>query len=456
MAKLGPRDLPALHRLLAAPEIAGLASRYPRERVRDALREELAELRQRLARDEGIAAADLLPARIAAAAERRLGYLSGEGPRRVINATGVVLHTNLGRAPIAPSAAQAAARAAAGYSDLEFQRESGRRGSRQDHLEGLLRRLTGAPAALVVNNNAAAVFLLLRTFALGRETVISRGELVEIGGSFRIPDVLSESGSILREVGTTNRTHLRDYERAIGPETAALLRVHPSNFRQVGFTARVAGEELAALAHREGILFLEDLGSGALVPIADEPTAMDVLGFGADLVTMSGDKLLGGPQAGIVLGREDLVARLKGAPLYRALRPDKMTIAALAETLRLYLRAGGEGVPAVRMLQLGEPELRAAAGRLAARLRRAGVACRVVPMSGRAGGGSLPETALPSWGVALAHDDLEGLHRRLRLGAPGVVGRIEGERLLLDVRTLLPGEAGEVAAAVAKAFAVKA
>ena len=456
MGNVRPRDLPALHRLLGEAEIAEIASRYPRERLRDALREVLEELRQRIGHGEDVPAQALTPAAIAQDTLRRLDYLDSDGLWHVINATGVVLHTNLGRAPLAPRAAQAAARAGAGYSDLEFDRESGRRGSRQDHLEGLLRRLTGAPAALVVNNNAAAVFLVLRTLAAGRETVISRGELVEIGGSFRIPDVLRESGSILREVGTTNRTHLRDYEGAIGPDTAALLRVHPSNFRQIGFTARVEGEELARLAGAAGILFLEDLGSGALAALADEPTVMDVLRSGADIVTMSGDKLLGGPQAGIVLGREDLVARLRRAPLYRALRPDKMTIAALAETLRLYLAVGPQAVPAVRMLQSGERELKRLANGLGGRLRTAGVACRVVPLAGRAGGGSLPETTLPSWGVALEADDLEGLHRRLRLGRPSVVGRIEGERLLLDVRTVLPGETAELVAAVVAAYSPNA
>ncbi len=456
MGTVRPRDLPALHRLLVAPEIAELGRRFPRALLRDALREVLSDLRGRIARGEEVPAQAVTEAAIAQETLHRLDYLEQDGLRRVINATGVVLHTNLGRAPLAPRAAQAAARAGVGYSDLEFDRETGRRGSRQDHLEGLLRRLTGAPAALVVNNNAAAVFLVLRTLAAGRETVISRGELVEIGGSFRIPDVLRESGSVLREVGTTNRTHLRDYEGAIGPETAALLRVHPSNFRQIGFTARVEGEELARLARDAGILFLEDLGSGALAAFADEPTVTDVLRSGADVVTMSGDKLLGGPQAGIVLGREDIVARLRRAPLYRALRPDKMTIAALAETLRLYLADGPQAVPTVRMLRSGEGELKSLARSLGSRLRRARVPCKVVPLAGRAGGGSLPETALPSWGVALAADDLEGLHRRLRLGRPSVVGRIEGDRLLLDVRTVLPGETAELVAAVAAAYSPNA
>ncbi len=456
MAPLRMRDLPALHRLIAAPEIEELAQRYPRERVRDALRETVEDMRQRIARGEALAAETVAPARIAEATLRRLDYLDDDGLRHVINATGVVLHTNLGRAPLAPSAAQAAARAGSGYSDLEFDRESGRRGSRQDHLEGLLRRLAGAPAALVVNNNAAAVFLVLRTLAAGRETVISRGELVEIGGSFRIPDVLRESGSILHEVGTTNRTHLRDYEQAIDADTAALLRVHPSNFRQIGFTLRVEGEELAALAHDRGILFLEDLGSGALTTLGDEPTVQRVLASGADIVTMSGDKLLGGPQAGIILGREDLVAELRRAPLYRALRPDKMTIAALAETLRLYLMDGRDAVPAVRMLEAPAVTLKAAAMRLRGRMRRAGVACELVALAGRAGGGSLPETALPSWGVALSAADLEELHRRLRLGRPAVVGRIEDDHLLFDVRTILPGEEGDLVQAVAAAYTLNA
>ena len=455
MADLRMRDLPALHRLLAAVEVEELSGRYPRTRVREAMREVLADLRRHIERGDQVPAEAIAPGTIAEETRRRLDYLD-DGLRHVINATGVVLHTNLGRAPLAPSAARAAAGAGGGYSDLEFDRASGRRGSRQDHLESLLCRLTGAPAALVVNNNAAAVFLVLRTFATGRETVISRGELVEIGESFRIPDVMRESGSLLREVGTTNRTHLRDYEQAIGQDTAALLRVHPSNFRQIGFTARVEGEVLAGLAHRSGVLFVEDLGSGALVPLGDEPTVAAVLASGADLVTMSGDKLLGGPQAGIVLGREELVAQLRRAPLYRAMRPDKMTIAALAETLRLYLMEGPDTVPALRMLRATEDELKAAARALRRKLRRAGVTCELVALEGRAGGGSLPETTLPSWGVALGGEDLEGLHRRLRIGRPSVVGRIEGERLLLDVRTVLPGEDDELARAVARAYALNA
>ena len=449
---VGPRDLPALHRLLASREVGEALGAYPPSEVRRALRETLAELRGRLREGAQPEPAALSPAGLALAARARLRYLDEPALRTVINATGVVLHTNLGRAPLAEAAAQAAARAAAGYVDLEFDLGRGTRGSRQEHLEPLLCRISGAGAALVVNNNAAAVLLVLRALAAGRETVISRGELVEIGGSFRIPDVLAESGSVLREVGTTNRTHLRDYERAIGPETAMLLRVHPSNFRQVGFTARVDGAELAELAHRRGLLFVEDLGSGALTPLGDEPTVQDVLGSGADIVTLSGDKLLGGPQAGIVLGRPELVAELRQAPLYRALRPDKMQVAALAETLRLYL-AGGSGVPALAMLRAEPGELRRRAEGLRARLARSGVPAKVVPLAGRAGGGALPETELPSFGVEIAPQDPQALHECLRRGRPAVVARIEDERLLLDVRTVLPGQEAALAQAVAAAWA---
>ncbi|MDA8346791.1 MAG: L-seryl-tRNA(Sec) selenium transferase [Thermaerobacter sp.] len=455
MASLRLRDLPALHRVLQHPEVQALLAEYPQALVHDALRAELEGLRRRLQAGEAVAAELADPSALAKSAREGLGWLSRPALRGVINATGVVVHTNLGRAPLARTAAQAAADAAARYVDLEFDLEEGRRGSRQDHLEPLLCRLTGAESALVVNNNAAAVFLVLATLARGREVVLSRGELVEIGGSFRIPDVMAESGALLREVGTTNRTHLRDYVEAVGPETAALLRVHPSNFRQIGFTARVNGDELAKAARAAGVLFLEDLGSGALLPVGDEPTVGSVLESGADLLTMSGDKLVGGPQAGIILGRRDLVERLRKAPLYRALRPDKMTVAALAETVRLYLRGEEMAVPVYAMLAAQPHALRRRAQALRRRLRGLGVDSALVPLYGRAGGGALPESPLPSYGVALAHDSPDDLHHRMRLGDPPVIGRIEEDRLVLDVRTVLAHQEDALARAVATAWAAR-
>ncbi len=447
---LRPRDLPALHRVLQHPDAAPLLAEFPKALAHDALRQELSALRGRLEAGESLEEQEAEPAVLIGRARDALGWLERPALRGVINATGVVVHTNLGRAPLATTAAEAARAAAERYVDLEYDLAEGRRGSRQDHVEPLLRRLTGAEAALVVNNNAAAVLLVLAALARGREVVISRGELVEIGGSFRIPDVLRESGAILVEVGTTNRTHLRDYEGATTPETAALLRVHPSNFRQTGFTARVQGEDLARVAHAAGVLFLEDLGSGALTSIGDEPTVGEVLASGADLVTLSGDKLVGGPQAGIILGRRDLVARLRGAPLYRALRPDKMTVAALAETVRLYLRGEQLAVPVAAMLFADPAALRRRAQRLRRRLVALGVGSDLVPLEGRAGGGALPESPLPSFGVALQGAP-DALHERLRLGDPAVIGRIEDDRVVLDVRTLLPREDEALARAVADA-----
>jgi L-seryl-tRNA(Ser) seleniumtransferase len=364
--------------------------------------------------------------------------------RRAINATGVVVHTNLGRAPLAEAALDEIVRTAAGYSNLEYDLDSGARGSRQDHVAGILRRLTGAEAALVVNNNAAAVMLALAALAEGREVLVSRGELIEIGDGFRIPDVLARSGAILHEVGTTNRTRASDYERAVGPETALLLRVHQSNFRVLGFTEQPSVKELAAVARRHDLPLVDDLGSGAFFPFEDEPSAQDSLAAGADLACFSGDKLLGGPQAGVIVGRADLVERLRRHPLQRALRADKLTLAALEGTLRLYLdpvRAARE-IPVLRMLGDDVRSVRARAERLAAL-----TGGEVEETVGRVGGGALPLAELPSFACAVA----EELARPLRLGDPPVVGVVRDGRLLLDCRTLTDAEVEEVAAAVTAA-----
>jgi L-seryl-tRNA(Ser) seleniumtransferase len=358
--------------------------------------------------------------------------------RRVLNATGVIVHTNLGRAPLADAALDHVRETARGYSNLEYDLSTGSRGSRQDHVASILRRLTGAEAALVVNNNAAAVLLALAALAEGREVVVSRGELIEIGDGFRIPDVLARSGARLVEVGTTNRTRAADYERAIGPETAVLLRVHQSNFRVVGFTEQPRVEELAAVARRHELPLVDDLGSGVLTELTDEPSARNALASGADLVCFSGDKLLGGPQAGIVVGRADLVERLRRHPLQRALRADKLTLAALEGTLLAYLDKPRR-IPVLRMLREPAEVVQARAERLAEL-----VGGSVEETVARVGGGALPLAELPSFACAVD----ESLAVPLRLGDPSVVGILRDGKLLLDCRTLRDDELPDLAAAV--------
>jgi L-seryl-tRNA(Ser) seleniumtransferase len=397
----------------------------------DAARSVLARAREeiRAGRDPGDLAALML------------GELEGArrpSLRRVLNATGVIVHTNLGRAPLATEALARVHEVARGYSNLELDLDDGTRGSRQDHLASLVRRLTGAEAALVVNNNAAAVLLALAALAEGREVVVSRGELVEIGDGFRIPDVLARSGARLVEVGTTNRTRDADYERAIGPDTALLLRVHQSNFRLVGFTELPHVADVAAVAHAHGLPLVDDLGSGVLADVPGEPSARESLAAGADLVCFSGDKLLGGPQAGIVAGRADLVEQLRRHPLQRALRVDKLTLAALEGTLLLHLDMP-ERVPVLSMLGEDVEVVRARATRLA-ELTRGTVEETVA----RVGGGALPLAELPSFACALD----ESLARPLREGEPPVVGIVRDGKLLLDCRTLADDELDEIAAAV--------
>ena len=369
--------------------------------------------------------------------------------RRALNATGVVVHTNLGRAPLPEAALERVREVGRGYSNLEYDLSAGTRGSRQDHVAGILRRLTGAEAALVVNNNAAAVLLALAALAEGRDVLVSRGELIEIGDGFRIPDVLARSGARLVEVGTTNRTRAADYEQAIGPETAVILRVHQSNFRLVGFTELPSLAELAKVAQRHELPLVDDLGSGALSPsntvlLSEEPSVRESLEAGADLVCFSGDKLLGGPQAGIVVGNAELVERLRRHPLQRAVRADKLTLAALEGTLTLYLepeRALRE-VPVLRMALEDADAVRGRAVRLAEL-----TGGEVEETVGRIGGGALPLAELPSFACAVE----EELAAPLRSGEPPVVGVVRDGRLLLDCRTLSDAEAEEVAAAVTTA-----
>jgi L-seryl-tRNA(Ser) seleniumtransferase len=433
------RDLPAVDALLAAPQVAALAETHGRPLVVACARRALDRAREEIrAGGEPADPAELVAAEVRAALAPSL--------RRVLNATGVIVHTNLGRAPLPAAALDRAVEAGRGFSNLEYDLAAGTRGSRQAHCAAHVRALTGAEDSLVVNNNAAAVLLALAALAEGREVVVSRGELVEIGDGFRIPEVLARSGARLVEVGTTNRTRIADYERAVGEETAVLLRVHQSNFRIVGFTEQPPLAELAALARRRGLVLVDDLGSGVLEELGDEPSARESLASGADLVCFSGDKLLGGPQAGVVAGRADLVERLRRHPLQRALRPDKLTMAALEGTLALYrnpARARTE-IPVLRMLEEPAERVRARAERLAA-----ATGGELEETVGRVGGGALPLAELPSFACALP----EELAAPLRAGDPPVVGIVRDGRLLLDCRTLTDAEADEAAAAVAAARA---
>ena len=391
------------------------------------------------AREEIRAGAD--PGDLEARVREELTATRAPSLRRVLNATGVILHTNLGRAPLAEEALAQVVEAARGYSNLELDLREGSRGSRQDHVAAILRRLTGAEAALVVNNNAAAMLLALAALAEGREVIVSRGELIEIGDGFRIPDVLAHSGARLVEVGSTNRTRARDYEKAVRAETALILRVHQSNFRVVGFTELPRLEELAAVARRAGVPLLDDLGSGVLVELPGEPSARESLAAGADLVCFSGDKLLGGPQAGIVVGRGELIERLRRHPLQRAVRADKLTLAALEGTLRVYLDTP-ERIPVLRMLHEDSGGVRARAERLAKL-----VGGTVEETVGRVGGGALPLAELPSFACAIE----ESLAAPLREGDPPVIGIVRDGKLLLDCRTVADSEIDELAAAVAAA-----
>ncbi|MGN6216669.1 MAG: L-seryl-tRNA(Sec) selenium transferase [Solirubrobacterales bacterium] len=388
----------------------------------------------------------------AAAAGAHLARLTTPSLRRVVNATGVVLHTNLGRAPLAPAAVARVAEVAAGYSNLEYDLESGRRGSRGAHVEELLCELSGAEAALTVNNNAAAVMLALAALAGDGEVLVRRGELVEIGGSFRIPEILAHSGATLIEVGTTNRTRLSDYAVAIGARTTAILRVHQSNFRIVGFTEQPGAGELAALAHERGIAMVDDLGSGALEEVHDEPTVRTAVAAGADLVCCSGDKLLGGPQAGILAGRAEAVERCRRHPLARAMRLDKLQLAALEATLRLHRNEGRSALPALAMIEAPEGELRRRAEAMASAI---GDAAEVARESGAPGGGSLADVALEGY-VCLVDPGDRGANQlliRLRGNDPPVIARIVRGRVVLDPRTMSDEEAAIAAAAAREALA---
>jgi L-seryl-tRNA(Ser) seleniumtransferase len=438
------RSLPKVDVLLADARCTDLIEAYGRGPVAEAVREALEALRQTIlaGTDTIDIGTDILLDTVDAVLEE------GAQPSLcgVINGTGIVLHTNLGRAPLGLEVMDALIEAALEYTNLEYDLEAGRRGSRQAHVDTLLAQLTGAEAALVVNNNAAAVVLAVNTLARGGEVVTSRGELIEIGGSFRIPDVIETSEARLVETGTTNRTRAADYAQAITPKTRMLLKVHPSNYRIVGFTEAPGREELVALARERGLVSMEDLGSGTLVNLAalglaSEPTVQEALHAGMDIVTFSGDKLLGGPQAGVVCGRADLINRMKQNPLYRALRIGKLPLAALEATLRLYLdeATAFDRVPVLMMLRLSSAELRKRARQLAKRLNKIpGVTTEPVETTGFAGGGSLPEVGLPDWAVAVRVEGMlaDDLHAELRVGYPPVIGRISEGVVLLHLRTV--------------------
>ncbi len=455
MHRRGP--LPSLDALLRQPAAAVLVERFGRTATASALRAVLTERRAGARLDDG-SPAPIGDAAILDAAADALAARFAVSQRAVFNLTGTVLHTNLGRAPLPPEAAAAAAAAMASATTLEFDLATGRRGERDDHVRGLLRALTGAADATVVNNNAAAVLLALNTLAANREVPVSRGELVEIGGAFRVPEIVARAGAVLREVGTTNRTHPRDFEQAIGPATGAIMRVHPSNYAIQGFVAAVPPARLAAIAHEAGLPLIDDLGSGSLVDLSrlslpHEPTVQEALAAGADLVTFSGDKLLGGPQAGLIAGRSDLIARLNANPMKRALRLDKGRLAALEHVLRLYLDPDrlAARLPALRLLTRPEADIRDAAERLVPRLRARWPdrPVSVAPCRSQIGSGALPTDRLASFAATIGGGALESLAAALRALPRPVLGRITEGRLWLDCRCLEGEDEATLAAMLA-------
>ena len=450
------RNLPSVDKLLALPELKELADALPQDIVTSLVRHQLDSARAAIkggAEAPGTAA-------LAAAVVEHARDLWHPRPQLVINATGVVIHTNLGRAPLSGDALNAIRRVAEGYSDLEYDLAEGERGSRHSHVEELLRQLTGAEAAMVVNNNASAMLLALSSLATGREVIVSRGEAVEIGGGFRVPDVLRQSGAPLVEVGTTNRTYPRDFENAITPQTAAFLSVHASNFKVVGFTNAPELADLVTLAHQHELLLLHDLGSGCLLDTADygmahEPTPQESISAGSDVALFSGDKLLGGPQAGIAVGKAEVIQRMARHPLARAVRIDKLSLAALTATLVHYLKGEAtEKVPVWAMIASTNEELQE---RSAIWARTVGKRGTSVEGKSTVGGGSLPGETLPTWLLALDSEGIPGgateLARRLRQGTPSVVARVQDEKVMLDPRTVSLDEEPQLLVALAAALA---
>lgn len=459
------REIPSVDELLGRPRLSELANSAGRSIVTQAVRGVLAELRAELRNPAANAKQiGLAPEGIEAEVSTRVEALMASSLRRVINATGVVLHTNLGRAPLARAGAEAIAETAIAYSNLEYDIEEGQRGKRDVHTGRLLAELTGAEAAIVVNNNAAAVFLILNTLAKGAEVIVSRGELIEIGDGFRIPDIMSESGAILREVGTTNRTRIRDYERAINKNTRLLLRVHPSNFRVSGFTERPSLEELVALGKKKRVAVFEDLGSGCLADLTTagiaEPVVRSSCKAGAALVSFSGDKLLGGPQAGIIAGKKEVVARIRKNPMFRALRVDKLTIAALEATLKAYARGSFDDIPTLRMIRMSAHEIANRSEVFAGALRASLPAHAEIKLSAGfsvIGGGSTPDQKLPTHLISIKSrsNSVAAIEERLRKpqGNLPVIARVAGDRLILDLRTVSPDEEPALIAALTAAIA---
>jgi L-seryl-tRNA(Ser) seleniumtransferase len=435
------RELPSVDEVLS--KLSRLEARFPRKLIVDEVRRVLQAMREEI-RTGNHSNSTSVENRV----ERALARLETPSLRRVINATGVVLHTNLGRAPLARFDPHF------GYTNLEYDLAEGRRGKRDVHAGELLERLAGAPG-IVVNNNAAAIYLALNELAAGYEVIVSRGELIEIGDGFRIPDIMQRSGAILREVGTTNRTRIEDYRDAINDRTRLLLRVHPSNFRIEGFTARPELRELAALGKERGIPVYEDLGSGCIADLRrfgiDEPLVPESLGAGVNLVSFSGDKLLGGPQAGLLVGDRGIVSRLRRNPMFRALRVDKLIYQALETTLRNLLLEKWDQIPALRMIGQSSQELRARAERFVSKLD--GVPAAVVEGESVIGGGSTPEQSLSAWVVAVSAAEVVGVERRCRLSDTPVIARIESDKLILDLRTVFPAEEEELAQVIRRACA---
>jgi L-seryl-tRNA(Ser) seleniumtransferase len=444
------RQIPSVDELLAQARLAALSKRVDRNLVVEVARAVLADLRARIAGDSNWAAVSMDGASVEELIASQVERILSRSLQPVINATGVILHTNLGRAPLTEAVVDEFRRGAAQYNNLEYDLEAGARGKRDVHTAGLLRRLTGAESAIVVNNCAAAVLVTLAALARGGEVIVSRGELIEIGDGFRIPEIMEQSGATLREVGTTNRTHLADYENAISEKTRLLLRVHPSNFKVTGFTDKPSLEELVALSQRSGLPLVEDLGSGCLVDLSEfgvsEPTVKESIDAGVSVVMFSGDKLLGGPQAGIIAGKKELIARVRRYPLFRALRVDKLTIAALEATLGAYLRVAWDEIPTMRMIRMTQQELKRRAENFLRELRPElpldEVEIEIADGSSLAGGGSTPSQSLPTKiiRIASARYSATKLEQRLRRGPAGVsvIARVEGERLILDLRTVFP------------------
>lgn len=463
------RDLPAVDRLLREAALEEVLSKLPRRVVLPAVQDTIEQRRREIidAKEDPskLPGMDLTPAHLADRAATLAIKRAATSLKPLINATGIVIHTNLGRVPLAREAVDALTRVAANYNNLELSLATGRRGSRQDHLEQLISELCGSEAALVVNNNAAAVFLVLKALAEKREVVVSRGQLVEIGGSFRIPEIMAASGALMTEVGTTNKTYLRDYERALTENSAAFLKVHTSNYNLVGFTVEVGTAELADLAHQHNLLMFEDLGSGALIDLKkfglpSEPLVQDSIAAGADLVTFSGDKMLGGPQAGIIVGRKDLVSALRSNQLARIVRVDKFTIAAMEATLRLYLdeEQAAEKIPVWQMLAIGEDLLKSRAEKIAGQLSNLLEVAEVGIQKGvsRVGGGALPAAELPTWLVAVkpkqAGISAAELVERMRDGEQPLILRLQHETLLFDLRTVRDDQEQTLVEKIAGAF----